>query len=152
MKKTTLLSALLWGLISLTLFSCSEDDEKISFSQLPSQAQSFISVYFNGVNISRIEKENGGGEYKVYLSNGFNLEFYSNGEWKEVDGGNQVLPAQLLADLIPAEALAFVAYNYPNNAIVDIEKQVFGYGIEINTSPNTELHFDMNGNVIVVHD
>ena len=55
--------------------------------QLPVAARQFINTHFSGVGIShiKIEKEFWeGNQYDVILTNGFDLDFDKNGEWKEI--------------------------------------------------------------------
>ena len=58
----------------------------INQSELPKAAQTFITKYFGKDQIKKVEKDNGrrGVEYDVDFVSGAEVEFMSEGNWKEV--------------------------------------------------------------------
>ena len=75
------------GMLFLALFAVSfasaQNDRVISFEQLPAKAQSFIKQHFSSSDVVSVLKDNEylkKKEYTVYLNNGTEIEFYSNGD------------------------------------------------------------------------
>ncbi len=58
----------------------------INQTELPKAAQTFITKYFSKDQVKKIEKDNGrrGMEYEVDFTSGAEVEFTSDGNWKEV--------------------------------------------------------------------
>ncbi len=130
------------------LSACDDDDDKvISYDKLPVTSQSFIESHFPGVEAVLVEKDDDG--YDVRLSNGVEIDFNLNGEWDEVDGKNQELP-EGIRSLIPASIVEYVTTNYPDQAIVEINKEPYGY--EVGLSNAVELEFNADGEFIRVDD
>ncbi|MDE6540736.1 MAG: PepSY-like domain-containing protein [Muribaculaceae bacterium] len=88
MKK--LLFIAIAAVIAVGFAACSDnddDDRFIALSQLPGNAQSFISAYFGGADVFKVTTENksSGTEYKVTFRNGYEVEFDATGSWTDVD-------------------------------------------------------------------
>lgn len=132
-----------------TFISCSNDDEKIvDYSDLPIKSQLFLTTHFPDVNTSRIEKDND--SYDVYLVNGFEIDFNLDGEWDNIKGRTEVIPASILA-LQPINKMAeYVAENYTNSYINEIDKDFVKQIYEISLNNNTELIFDWDGVFVMI--
>lgn len=153
MKKIFLV---LGGLLALNFsaISCGDDRDDndeivISEAQLPDAAKKFLNTYFPDASVSRVEKERvvdtDGTLYEVRLSNGFQVDFDTNGNWTGIDGNGKDISAVVLG-LRPSNILQYFTTNYNNSRITEIERKSYGYKIEINN--NIELRFDINGNRI----
>lgn len=126
--------------------SCNDDDDAtIPFSQLPENAQTFLTTNFPAVQVTRVEKDSDG--YDVRMANGYEVEFTKSGEFDHVDCGQDPVPQSIL-DLLPAPIAEYVDTNYPGQYIEEINKENFGY--EIDLSGGTELEFDTTGNFLRV--
>lgn len=136
-KQISLLLTLLTLGFSSTTFA---QEKKITAAQLPATAQSFIKQHFKGetVTSAKLDKEMFDTDYETILSNGVKINFDAKGNWDEIDGRN-ALPASV----IPKSIATFVATNYKGQNIVQIDKKLAGYDIEL--SGGTELEFDING-------
>lgn len=141
MKKILFTLSLL--VASLFFISCDDDDTVIGVEEMPTNAQTFLQTHFPSQEVRRVEQDKDG--YDVYLQNGFEIEFTLTGEWDDVDGHGQQIPASIIA-LIPESIPAYVNENYPNQFIVEINKEHFGFEIDLNN--NIELEFDANGNFL----
>ena len=119
------------------LNACSQN-QAISFDKLPKIAQAFIVQYFNKADISlvKIDKEASGTEYEVFFSNGTELEFDKNGEFKKVDCKRQAVPESL----VPAQVTHYVQANHPNSFITEWEKKRNGWKAELDNE--IDLFFD----------
>ncbi|GIZ14475.1 PepSY-like domain-containing protein [Capnocytophaga catalasegens] len=127
---------------SLMAFSCSKDnDVTIPFTNLPNQTQSFVNEYFKGMSVIKAENEANGG-YSVDLSNGVEIDFDKDGNWKKVDARD----GQALSNtaFIPQNIVEYIAQNYPKNAINGIEKKTTGYEVEL-VGIQKDIYFDVNG-------
>ncbi len=127
-------------ILSLAFIACDDDDKTVSTSDLPATAQAFLQTHFPSQKVTRVEKDKD--SYDVYLANGFEIEFKLSGEWDNVDGKGQQIPADIIA-LLPNTIPSYIAQHYPNQYIVEINKEHFGYEIDLNN--NIELEFDSNG-------
>ena len=74
-------------LLGVWMLSSCDDEKKIDFGDLPSEARSFIENYFPSADILSIvqEKEDGRKEYQVKLSDGTDMEFDEDGEWTNIE-------------------------------------------------------------------
>lgn len=148
MKKTfKWIPALLVAFLSIAMFSCSDDDEDqpITYDQLPAMSKDFIKTYFSGEEIVSVtfDKDKNNKEYEVLLRNGFDLSFNTSGEWISVDGP---LGATIPDGIAPQPIVNYVSTNYPNEGINEIEKVKTGYEVELTNG--YELNFNQNGDFV----
>lgn len=116
------------------------DDIYISPEQLPQNALQFISQYFPNVSVLYAEMDKKG--FEVQLANGVEIEFYRNGEFKEIEGNYVALPFEIL----PQSVANTVKRTYPNTVITKIEKKWNLYEIKLNNM--MELYIDANGQLL----
>ena len=135
-----------------TIFAASHttfaDDKPIAFDQLPAKAQSFINKYFASEEISHItlDRDVLSADYDVRFLSGTKVEFDSNGEWKEIDTRNGVVPAEL----IPQAIAKYVKSNYPNRTITEISRN--HNQTEVTLNGGLELKFNKNHKLVKVDD
>jgi len=135
------------ALFMTSAFACSDDDdEPISPLSLPQAAQTFISQYFAGSDIKRVEKddEHTGIEYKVTFTDGYEVEFNASGEWTDVDApAGRVVPA----GIVPAPIAECVAKYFPNDGgINEISREYTGYDVELVSG--RDLIFNSEGQLV----
>lgn len=116
------------------------DDIYIMPEQLPQNALQFIQKYFPNVNILYAEMDKKG--YEVQLSNGVEIEFLRNGEFKEIEGNYVALPFEIL----PQSVANTVGKTYPNTVITKIKRKWNFYEIKLNNM--MELYIDANGQLL----
>jgi hypothetical protein len=145
MKRLLIAFALLFG-ISASMKA--EYDTPVTFQQLPAKAQSFIRQYFpeRKIALSKKERELSGTTYDVIFSNGDKIEFFGNGDWKEIQCKTTLVPEAL----IPAPILDYVKTNYPEAGITEIECRKRGY--EISLTNRLEIEFNKQFVVIDIDD
>ena len=133
-------------LASSTLVSCK--DIIISPDKLPVAAQSFIKEYFPETAISYAKKDADLTKttYEVTLQDGTEIDFNSKGEWDKVDCKRAAVPAAL----VPAFIAEYVQTSFPGQIIVKIDKERYGYEIELGN--DLELKFDKNGKLLNIDD
>lgn len=134
--------------IFATLHTTFADDKPISFDQLPAKAQSFINKYFAGEEVSHItyDRDALSADYDVRFLSGTEVEFDSNGEWKDIDTRNGVVPAEL----IPQAIAKYVKSNYPNRTITEISRN--HTHTEVTLNGGLELKFNKNQKLVEVDD
>jgi hypothetical protein len=139
--------SILFGLLIVMAFTACDDEQIVSASQLPQKSRDFLNTHFPDVVLEYVIKE--WNEYDVYLSNGFRTGFNRKGDWDEVDGIHQAIP-QSIVDLIPASIPEYVSTRFSTAVIVEINKETFGYEIEL--SNGLELEFSSKGNIREIDD
>ena len=142
MKQVLLLVGLF---MSISLFSCDDDDKKVEYADLPANAQAFLFTHFADVDVVSIQKDNDG--YDVRLKNGFSVNFDLDGEWDDVDGSQMPVPTSITA-LLPSTILAYIVQNYNDYKIVEVNKEHYGYEITLLDKRELELKFDQRGNFL----
>ena len=171
MKKSVFFLAALVCMMmqSVTTFA---SDRIIPKEQLPAAAQTFIQKTFPGQTVSYAKIDfDGRKTYEVRLSNGTEVEFDKNGTWDKVDCNHSAVPANLVpaniatyvksnfpgativtvpTNLVPANIATYVKSNFPGATIVKIDKERYGYDIEL--SNDLELKFNKNGKMLRVDD
>lgn len=142
MKKILLLLTVM--LASVGIASASDSYTRDT-NLLPAPARQVIENSFNaGVSVIKIDKTLGKvKEYDVVLSDGTEIEFDRNGNWKSVEvSAHKSVPAAI----VPSAITTYVRQNQHGTKIVGIEKERNGY--EVTLSNGLDLKFDRNGNFI----
>ena len=134
--KKLLIISLILGLSSSIVFA----DWIVPVTALPQKSRAFINSTFPGVQIWKVERD--GGKFEVKLSNGVDIDFYMNGDWKDIDGGWVTIPFSVL----PAAVANTVKQTYPQAAIIEAEKEWGNYKIKLNNF--MELYITSNGQLI----
>lgn len=111
-------------------------------SRLPKLSQEIIKKHFPNEKISFvvIDKEGLKTTYELMFTSGKEIEFYKNGEWKEIDTKKEAIPQSI----IPSSLRQYVKENFPNDVyVVQMEKKF--WGIEVELSNKLELEFNRQG-------
>ena len=146
MKKSVFFLAALMSMMMQTV-STFASDRIITKEQLPAAAQTFIQKTFPKPAISYAKIDfDGRKTYEVRLSNGTEVEFDKNGTWDKVDCNYSAVPA----NLVPATIASYVKSNFPGATIVKIDKERYGYDIEL--SNDLELKFNKSGQMLSIDD
>ena len=109
-------------------------------SGLPKAAQDFIKKSFPNDPILYAEQNRK--DFEVALQSGIEIEFFINGEWKEIKSPYQPLSATLLPNAV-SNALK---QKYPQASILKIEKQYSSY--EVSLDNRREIYISNNGEVL----
>ncbi|MBE6304542.1 MAG: hypothetical protein E7082_01280 [Bacteroidales bacterium] len=110
---------------------------------LPQAAKLTLQKHFKAkVALVKIEKTIGTiQEYEVILTDGTDISFDAKGNWDSVETPiNKVVPSKL----IPKPIVDYVTANYKKAGIVSIDKENYGYDVEL--SNGIEMKFDKAGN------
>lgn len=124
---------------SYTLDTNAQYGYGVQLSSIPQNAQNFIKQHFPNIQVSYIERD--WDDIEVYLANGTQIEFFPNGDWKEVK-----CYMNMPASILPANVMATIQRTYPQAAIIKIEKQFTIFEVKLNNM--MELYIDNNGTLI----
>lgn len=116
--------------------------QPVAADALPAAAKQFLTKYFPGDNVRKAEKEQGrrGTEYEVDLESGAEVEFDSDGNWRDIKAAKgEVIPSAV----IPEAISAYVRANYPRASVVELSHKRGGYEVEL--SDGSELHLTADG-------
>uniref|UniRef100_UPI003FD73408 PepSY-like domain-containing protein n=1 Tax=Alistipes putredinis TaxID=28117 RepID=UPI003FD73408 len=112
-------------------------------SQLPQTAQQFIKKYFGDRKVAFAKEESDFRKsYEIAFKNGDKIEFDRKGEWTDIDCKYSAVPT----GIIPAPIAKYVADNYPDNKIVQIERDT--RSTEVKLDNRMEIKFDKQHRVI----
>lgn len=142
------LSALIVLVLSVQ-FGLAKDVVTKDEKRLPEQARSFIKRYFASSDVSLIKIESDQWQqkkYEVKFTDGVEIEFDANGEWKEIDMRNRAVPSGIL----PGYASDYVTSNYNNHFVIQAEKD--SRGLEVKLNNGLELKFDNRGSLREIDD
>lgn len=128
------------------------DEQVVEETEIPKVAKEFIAKNFGETTVVLVKKELDSKEdkYKVYLSNGYKIEFDNMGEWKEIKG-NQMndLPNTVLLERIAS----YIKANYSRYKTVSIEREKDHFQVEVEKGgENLELLFDNAGVFLGIDD
>ena len=147
MKKSVLYLA---ALICMMMQSVSTfaSDRMIPAGQLPAPAKTFIQKTFPGQAIAyaQLDYDDFKKTYEVHLNNGVQVDFDSRGTWDKVDCNFSAVPAKLG----PAAIANYVKKNFAGAQIVKIDKEYYGYEVEL--SNGLDLKFNKQGCLVVIDD
>lgn len=146
MKKTLLylpllLAALLMGLLPTGCSDGDTEEEPIVDTELPAQAQTFLRTYFTDYEVVQTIRNNDRPvTYETWFAGGGKVKFDADGLWYEADADRgRALPTGFYPDAIDT----YVATNHSGAYIDDIEREPYGYDVELNTG--ADLRFAADG-------
>jgi hypothetical protein len=118
--------------------------KKIEISELPKPALEFIEKWFPGIPVTKAKKDAEHGEkgYEVILSNGFELEFWKDGSYREIDGNDTPIPT----GFIDPKITKYVTEHYPKRKITHID---YGHkDVDVDLTGKLDLEFTKEGTFI----
>ncbi|HIH2034771.1 TPA: PepSY-like domain-containing protein [Campylobacter coli] len=107
-------------------------------SELPRNAQDFISKNFKTAQIALVKKDIH--SYDVTLNDGTEIDFIITGEWKDVDGKYKALPNSILPNIMPKISAS------SNAQIIEVSREINGYKFEL--SNQLKIYTDTQGNIL----
>lgn len=146
MKKLLLCLLLVGGIYAV---ASAKDTYAHGAAVLPEAAQNVIKKNFKAkVSVVKIEKTLGHvDEYDVTLSDGSEITFDRQGNWKDVETNVNV---SVPAAFYPAAVGNYVKKNHSGTRIVGVDKERGGY--EITLSNGIDMKFDRQGNFLRYDD
>lgn len=140
-KLLRFLPMLLMGVLAVSMAACSDDDNPVNENELPATAQSFLAKYYPQTNVLTLVKD--GKEYEAILTNGHEVDFDKEGEWKTVEAP---VGAKIPSGFYPEAIDIYVAEHYNNVGINEISRDRNGYDVELLTG--VDIHFGSAGEFI----
>ncbi len=129
-------------LLSFTISASAQ--KKIEVTELPNPAQEFLKKHFGNTEIETVKKDAEHGEkgFEVKLKDGTEVEFWKDGSYREVDGGDKPIPTAFIPDNIKS----YVAKNHPNEKITHID---YGHkDLDVDLTNNIDLEFTKEGKIL----
>lgn len=144
MKKIVLSLVCLFTVLAVQ--AAQDDDRPIRIDQLPQKAQTFVREHFSGIKVAlaKMESDFFDKSYEVIFTNGNKIEFYRNGDWKEIECKYTEVPASA----VPSFIQTYVNDNYDGQKIWKLEYNDDRKRYEVKLSNRWELNFDLKGNLI----
>lgn len=134
-------------IVAATLFtSVVTFAQQNSKSELPVKAQQFLTENFPEQIVSSVlvDAKDSKKGFKAILSDKTEVEFWKNGNWREIDGKGKAIPTNFVVQPI----LDYVTKNYPNQKITQVE---YSLGkIEVDLSNKKSLEFDKDGKFVKI--
>ena len=124
-------------------------DVRIKFSELPQKAQTYARTHFSESDVASVWKDTEMllvEDYTVVLNNGLEIDFYPNGDWKEVKSRGTEIPSKI----IPGGISQYVSQNYNGQRIKELKKKRYGYKVEL--SGDIDLEFSQNEKFLRIDD
>jgi len=136
-KLLSLMLATIVASLSATMFA----GTPINQSELPKAAQTFITKYFSKDQVRKVEKDNGrrGMEYEVDFTSGAEVDFTSDGNWKEVKAARGT---SVPSTIVPTAIAKYVDTNFKGQTIVEISRKRGGYEVELSNGSELKLTED----------
>ena len=131
------------GILLLFLKTSKKTPQTDAGSAAMQTAQQFIKKYFGDRKVAFAKEESDFRKsYEIAFKNGDKIEFDRKGEWTDIDCKYSAVPT----GIIPAPIAKYVADNYPDNKIVQIERDT--RSTEVKLDNRMEIKFDKQHRVI----
>lgn len=133
---------LVLALLTLTISASAQ--KKIEVTELPKPAQEFLKKHFSYTSVEKAQKDPEHGEkgFEVKLKDGTEVEFWKDGSYREVDGGDKPIPTAFIPDNIKA----YVAKNHPSEKITHID---YGHkDLDVDLTNKIDLEFTKDGKIL----
>lgn len=124
--------------ISLSGFLFDDEQEYVTFDELPSESKTFLNDYFKNYEIVRITRR---GLYSVIFKGGSSINFNSKGGWESIVGNRNILPT----DFIEKNILNAIKDKYPEAGVMSIYKKSKSYTFRLNNG--FEVTVDLKANI-----
>lgn len=132
MKRINFFAMMILGLLFSTMSFA--NNRHVAVDELPITVRSFVQENFRGKAIVNAEKDFN--SYECRLSNGTKVAFYRRGEWKKIDTNDMTaVPSALIPDAVKQ----YVKGTFPGAIITKIEKESYGYDIELSNYLKVKL-------------
>lgn len=116
----------------------------VDYSEIAPEIMLFVETHFPQTSIYNCRQTQH--YYKVMLNDHSKLKFNHSLEWVEIDCEHSVIYGVVPVSIVPEQITNYVTINYADNHIDQIEKEYFGWEIELNN--DHDIKFDHNFNVI----
>ena len=136
--------ALLAIMLTLSFNVKADNDQVITFDQLPASAQDFHKQYFGDKVPLAVTMD--WDDYTIIYQSGEKVEFNKQGEWKEINCRVSTVPT----GLIPEQIQTHINATFPGTTIIEIDRGLRGYGVKLNNG--LEIEYNTTFQVIDIDD
>ena len=136
--------ALLAIMLTLSFNVKADNDQVITFDQLPASAQDFHKQYFGDKVPLAVTMD--WDDYTIIYQSGEKVEFNKQGEWKDVNCRVSAVPTAL----IPEQIKTHIKTTFPGTTIIDIDRGLRGYEVKLNNG--LEIEYNRDFQVIDIDD
>lgn len=129
-----------------------EEEQLISYAQLPSMAQTLLKTHFPSSEpiLIKQEMETNNTTYKVYTQDGFKIEFNQEGNWMEIETKQS---KEIPTSLFPIPLVDYIKAHYSDFKFLSIERKRNGFEVELQKGrQEIELLFDQEGNFLSIEN
>ena len=136
-------------MFSLNATACTDHEVVVAPENLPAKVTAYVSTNFPQSTITHAtkEREGLGWEYKVWLTQGFVLEFNKKDNVENIKGSTE-LPASVISQQIRDD----VATRYPGCQIMEWELNEHTSTQDVKLSNGVELKYNMAGVFLGIDD
>ena len=130
------------ALLVLTISASAQ--KKIEVAELPKPAQDFLKKHlsYTTVELAKHDADHAQNRHQAKLKDGTEVEFWKDGSYREVDGGDNPIPTEFIPDNIKA----YVAKNHPNEKITHID---YGHkDLDVDLTNKIDLEFTKDGKIL----
>lgn len=122
-------------------------DRPVTFSQLPSPAQTFITTNYpdDKISFATVDDDIVRPDYSVVLVSGVRIQFNNDGSLEKIES-----KAGVPERLIPVQIVDYVKRHYPDAAFHEYEIGRRSY--EVKLSNRLDLKFNRNFNLVEIDD
>lgn len=121
------------------------DGRVVPFEKLPAESKTFIRNHYGSVKVLQVLAE--WDEFDVLFADRTQVEFDRRGNWKKVKAPKG---GAIPENIVPSRILQYITLNFPGDNVRGIERNRWGYEVEI--SSGFELEFDKNCNFVRIDD
>ena len=145
MKKALLMLAMIVGVLSVS----ARDSYTHNVDVLPAAARTTVKNNFKAeISHIKVDKDFGRvSEYDVVLTDGSEITFDRNGNWKDVEVRRN---ASVPSAFVPSEIASYISKNQKKASVTGIEKKHSGY--DVGLSNGVEMKFDSQGKFLRYDD
>ena len=135
---------LLAVMLTLNFNLKADNDQVITFEQLPVTAQELHKQYFADKVPLIVTMD--WDDYTIHYQRGEKIEFNKQGEWKEVNCRVSAVPT----GLIPEQIKTHIKTTFPGTTIINIDRGRRGYEVKLNNG--LEIEYNSTFQVIDIDD
>lgn len=128
--------------------TASAQDRLISFEELPTSVKTFVGKHFSKDNVASVVLDKGfiSDEYSIFMNDGTQVEFDSNGQWTEVKSNSN----EVLKKIVPTKISDYISQKYPSILVEEIKSKRNTFEVEL--SNGLDLVFDKKGQFLRFED
>ena len=135
---------LLVAMMALSFNAKADNDQVITFDQMPEAAQTLLRQHF--ANKVPLVVTVDWDDYTIRYESGEKVEFDKQGNWKEID----CRATQVPVELIPEQIKSNIQATFPGAIILKIDRNRRGYEVKLNNG--LEVEYSPTFDVIDIDD